>query len=353
VRILKTGLTEWDRRAATPGLTVFAPVNGTAAYLVNMKGDIVHQWRLHDPCCTLVYMLPGGRLLSTEVSEAGRAVKAGGVGGIIREYDWDGAVVWEYLDEHQHHDARRLANGNTLYLGWAPMPPEAAARVRGGIEGSEDPGGVIHGDFVREITPAGATVWEWYAHEMEIERFPLVPLSRRNEYAHANTCFPLEDGVLISFRRLCTILIVDRATRRVRWSRHDLSWGGQHDCQLLPNGNILLFANGFNTPDMPHSRVIEFDPKSGETVWEYRGAPVMTFFSPHISGAQRLDGGNTLICEGGFGRIFEVTPAAKIVWEYVSPFEAEIPRWGAANWVFRAYRYGADSPEIDGRVAAM
>ena len=353
MRILKTGLIEWDRGRATPGLTVFAPISGKAAYLVNMAGEVVHQWQLRNPCSTLVYMLPGGRLLTTEISETGRPVKGGGVGGIIREYDWDGSVLWEHLDDHQHHDARRLANGNTLYLGWAPMPPEAAARVKGGMEGTEEPGGVMHCDFVREITPKGESVWEWHAHELEIEAFPLVPLSRRNEYAHANTCFPLDDGVLLSFRRLCTILIVDRASRRVRWSRHDLSWGGQHDCQVLPNGNILLFANGYNTPDLSHSRVIEFDPKTGETVWEYAGDRIMTFYSPHISGCQRLASGNTLICEGGFGRIFEVTPGGDLVWEYITPFTAQIPRWGEAGWVFRAYRYDAGSPEIGGRVAAL
>ena len=33
----------------------------------------------------------------------------------------------------------------------------------------------------------------------------------------------------------------------------------------------------------------------------YRGRPSYTFFSPHISGAQRLWSENTLICEGQWG----------------------------------------------------
>ena len=36
--------------------------------------------------------------------------------------------------------------------------------------------------------------------------------------------------------------------------------------------------------------------------------------------------GNTLICEGSNGRIFEVTPAGEIVWEYVNPFPNLKPR---------------------------
>ena len=38
------------------------------------------------------------------------------------------------------------------------------------------------------------------------------------------------------------------------------------------------------------------------------------------SGAQRLPNGNTLICEGMTGRLFEVTSVGEVVWEYVTPF---------------------------------
>ena len=37
---------------------------------------------------------------------------------------------------------------------------------------------------------------------------------------------------------------------------------------------------------------------------------------------QRLPNGNTLITEGSDGRVFEVTPDHKIVWEFVSPYKA-------------------------------
>ena len=353
MRILKTGLTEWVRDRATPGLTLFATIHGESARLIDMSGEVVHQWQLQSPSSSQMQMLPGGHLLSTEVSDDGRDIPGGGKGGIIREYDWSGELVWEHLDPGQHHDARRLANGNTLYLGWEEMPVEAARRVVGGVADSEDEGGVIHSDYLREVTPSGETAWEWHAHDgMEIESHALVPLAHRNEFAHANSCFPMDDGVLVSFRRLNAIFIIDRASGRVRWHKQDLSWGGQHDCQYLENGNILLFANGYNTDDLSRSRVIEFEPDSDETVWTYEGRPILTFYSPHISGAQRLATGNTLICEGGFGRLFEVTPDGTIVWEYVSPYEIEEAR-GPHNWIFRAYRYAENSAEIDGRVKAL
>lgn len=59
------------------------------------------------------------------------------------------------------------------------------------------------------------------------------------------------------------------------------------------------------------------------------------FYSPFISGMQRLPNGNTMITEGSHGRIFEVTPEHELVWEYVCPY------WGTAlpmNMVYRSYR---------------
>jgi hypothetical protein len=60
--------------------------------------------------------------------------------------------------------------------------------------------------------------------------------------------------------------------------------------------------------------------------------------------------GNTLICEGQWGRIFEVTPGGDIVWEYVSPFMGPDDNGDPSNEIFRAYRYAASSPQIGGRV---
>ena len=93
----------------------------------------------------------------------------------------------------------------------------------------------------------------------------------------------------------------------------------------------------------------------GEYVWVYKGKPSNTFNSCHISGCQRLASGNTLICEGICGRIFEVTPQGDIVWNFVSPYFAsdDLKGPGAGqNMVFRALRYAADSPEIAGRLNA-
>ena len=248
--------------------------------------------------------LPGNLLWAGRVEDAGPPLWRG-KGGLLREYTWDGEVVWEHSDPAQHHDFRRRPDGSTIYIGWEPVPADVQPRIKGGQPGSEHEG-VTYSDYVREVSPTGDTVWEWHAwRDLDLDRWELCHSCGRDEFAHANACFPLDDGgVMLSFRRLNAIMMIDRETCKTRWSHQDATWGHQHDCTVLPNGNILLFANGIHGLDNPFSRVIELDPKSGETVWHYRGSPIWTFFSPNISGAQRFDNGNTLICEGQMGRAF-------------------------------------------------
>ena len=351
MRYREFGLLEHNDKLATPGYTLIAPLRGRTAYLVDMKGEVVHQWELPDKLASLAYMLPGGRLLTSGMTEDGPPIIEA-KGGHLREFDWDGNLVWEHIDHAQHHDFRRLENGNTIYLGWDEMTDEEAARVRGGMPGTERDG-KIYSDFIKEVTPDGEIVWEWHARDLTIEDYPLADDCHRFEFANANTCASAPDGnVLINFRHLDMMAVIDRETKQFAWQRRDRSWGHQHNPEYLPNGNITFFSNGMNNDVQPvRSRAIEMNPATGEIVWQYKAPQSWTLFSPIVSGVQRLTSGHTLICEGINGRVFEVTPEGDIVWEYISPYFNEVfPEDGDANILFRAYRYGADSAEIDGRI---
>lgn len=81
--------------------------------------------------------------------------------------------------------------------------------------------------------------------------------------------------------------------------------------------------------------MIEFNPVTKQIVWDYTAEkshqPSWAFRSAFVSSARRLPNGNTLIDEGTEGRLFQVTPAGKIVWEYLTPFGA-----GGSRLVYRA-----------------
>ncbi len=352
MRFQDPGVNFHNKDKATEGLTLFSPLRGNEAFLIDMDGKPVHTWKLKNGGINRCRLTEDGNLFICEDSGAGPRL-TGGKAGLIREYDWDGNVVWEHHDDGQHHDARRLPNGNTVYIGWELLSKEHQDRVQGGIPGSEhEDNDGIYGDYLREIDADGNTVWEWHFHDEVIEAFPLCPICSRHEFAHANTVSPLENGdYMMSFRALNTLIIIDRPTGKIRWSHRNLEFGHQHDCHMLPNGNILVFCNGFHARDTDLcSKLMEFDPETKETKWEYIATPPTSLYSGNISGMQRLWSGNTLICEGGKGCLTEITADGEVVWEFVSPHETPHPKYGSINWIFRAYRYAPDAPELKGRV---
>ena len=350
----KLGLISHNINKAFSGYTIFSPLGQLSTFLINMKGDVVHEWELPSMPGNYAYLLPNGNLLAAQKTKEG-PVDLPGKGGKLIEMDWDGSIVWEYTDHFQNHDFRRLKNGNTVYAAWELMSPESASRVRGGRPNTEHKKG-MYGDVVREVDIEGNLVWEWiFARDIEIEKFPLCDIDTRREFAHINSVQPLENGdYLISCRNNHLIAIIDRQTKTFSWSMTEMALGHQHDATMLANGNILVFVNGahsiYNGPAFG-SRIHEIDPKTREVVWEYKGSPPYTFHSPFISGMERLANGNTLICEGQWGRLFEVTNAGEIVWDYVSPyFNGKDVPYAEGNFVFRCYRYAPDSPQIAGRL---
>ncbi|MDA0241246.1 MAG: aryl-sulfate sulfotransferase [Proteobacteria bacterium] len=354
--ILKYGLYSYDKDRATSGFTLFSPLGLEKTHVINMNGDVVHEWDLPGEPGNYTHLLPNGNLLAAiRVKEGPQNLPA--KGGHIIEMDWEGNTVWEHIDPVQHHDFRRLENGNTIYLGWKLLNEEQMKRHTGGLPGTEHADGV-YGDTIVEINPDGEVVWDWFVGDhMEMEKYPNHPGSWRREYAHGNTVAPTLNGdIIINQRMNGTMAIIDKQTKKIKWAMQDFHFGQQHDVQMLPNGNLLFFANGamlatYHGPETG-SRVIELNPETNEIVWEYHGNAPRDFFSWFISGCQRLESGNTLICEGIYGHLFEVTPERDVVWDYVSPYivEYDHPAYKGANPIFRAYRYAADSPEIRGRL---
>ena len=178
-----------------------------------------------------------------------------------------------------------------------------------------------------------------------------------------------------------------RAYRAGTADDQQLFW--PHNPEWIPPGrpgagNILIFNNGDEFPDFRrgYSSVDELVPPvdganyrldpdqaygPAEPVWTYTAATPGDFYAPYISGAQRLPNGNTLICDGVNGTLFEVTPAGKTVWQYVNPTSSDGPlRQGEpvplqkldwvggveieipVNQMYRAYRYAPDYPGLQG-----
>jgi hypothetical protein len=115
---------------------------------------------------------------------------------------------------------------------------------------------------------------------------------------------------------------------------------GQHNTHWIPTGcpgegHLLVFNNGSRRTGGAYSSVDELALPVGPDgryahpvgtafgplapVWTYSAPKRSEFYAEFISGANRLPNGNTLICSGPTGTIFEVTPDKEVVWKYVNP----------------------------------
>ena len=372
-----TGLTYSDANF-NGGYTLITPIGGEYTYLLDEQGRIVHGWRAEGFMPGYGQLLPNGNLFSRGQqlikSDVG-AYEAAGSADILLEMDWEGNEVWRWEHPSFHHDMYRLPNGNTLVITWNLCDPEIAKQVKGGM--SKDKEAKIKGnaehmqfvlsglgvggrprdlsgylsDTILEISPSGDVVHSWNAWEhCDLEKDIMCAHEFPYEWTHCNSLEYLPGGkLLLSFREISVLMVVKWPEGDVLWR-----WGGdhiishQHDATLTPEGNVLVFDNGTHHPVTPHSRVIEVDMQTDEIVWQYVPHVVFSFFSGHIGGCERLPNGNTQICEGQSGRVFEVTRDSKICWEWISPFVLPFKNVHC-SMLFKAHRYSADGPELKGR----
>jgi hypothetical protein len=149
--------------------------------------------------------------------------------------------------------------------------------------------------------------------------------------------------------------------------QHDPHWIKEG---LKDEGKILLFNNRAGTPeDKEYSTVHIIDPPIDENnnyilensmygpvdfEWTYPEIPDTDFYGQAVSGAQRLPNGNTLICNGWQGDVFEIDSDNNKVWRYVSPtsMNGRVASQGENlndNQIFRAERYSPDYPGLVGK----
>jgi hypothetical protein len=138
----------------------------------------------------------------------------------------------------------------------------------------------------------------------------------------------------------------DRGTSgdRKLYEQHDTQWV---DDGLPGAGDILIFNNGVNRGYSTVDEIVPPVDANGDyylaqgaaygpatQTWIYNPSPA--FYASHLSGADRLPNGDTLICNGESGKIWEVTPEKTTVWqwtgtnqvlkiEYIPPAEQQPP----------------------------
>lgn len=335
----QSGVVRSQPAALAPGFTLYTAGNRQGALLIDQHGTIVHEWSADfyavfpdaahldvrpDPefiAWRKALLWPNGDIVAVFIAEG---VTPWGLG--VVKLDKDSNVIWRYTGK-AHHDIARGDDG-TLYL----LTHDIRSTPLAGLPRVKPP---YLDDRIVALNPAGEPVLDIGIldafRDSPYEAFlTTLPRSSIGDYLHANAIdvvtaelaaahpYAAAGDILVSLRNPEVLALVSPATGKVKWATRG-PWIGQHDPDMLANGNLLLFDNRGRMAAGGGSRVIEFAPLSGEIVWEYHGSATEPFYSAIRSAQQRLANGNTLITESDRARLLEVSPAGEIVWEYVNP----------------------------------
>jgi Arylsulfotransferase (ASST) len=314
----------------SPGLNLVVSGHEPSAVLMDMDGRVLYRWHkdyrvawkgtplvAHDELRSKFWkrarLFPNGDLL----------VMWEGTG--LVKLDRESKVLWTYGDP-VHHDFDVDPQGNVFVLmKHAHMVP------------SFDPKEPVLEDAVAIVSPQGERLRSVSVLEALLAS-PYAPLLRFHrspdgDVLHTNTLALLDEAqakavpgasrgdVLVSVRNLDFVGVMSLKRKTFVWGLAGV-WREPHEPVLLPNGHILIFDNfGHRRGTRNYSRALEIDPKTHRVAWSFSGPPL--FLSKICGLVQRLPNGNTLVTVSTEGRALEVTPAGRVVWEFVNPHLVE------------------------------
>ncbi|MFC0602987.1 aryl-sulfate sulfotransferase [Winogradskyella pulchriflava] len=361
---------------------------GTSSYLLNKEGFKVHEWTFEDNLGNDLEILPNGKLLGMFKAE-NPSFSFGGYGGIIKILNSDGSTDWEYNYSSEnviaHHDVEMLPNGNVLFIAWEKITSSEAAQA-----GVDTVTTDIFPEVLVEVNPnTNQIVWEWHSFDHIIQdRFNTLPnygnvsdnpqlidsnynVVESGDIMHANGIDYDEekDIIYLSVNYYHEVWVIDHSTTTAEATTNsggNYNKGGNllyrfgnpgayqntqgerlfynnHFPNLLEGnepgaGNLLVYVNGVDQStvmelNMPENfSLLPNTDNEPNIVWSFTDPD---FYFGRISGAVRLQNGNTLIAEGDYG-FWEVTPNNEVVWKYN----------GQGELFWRCYGYLPDDDNI-------
>lgn len=306
-----------NESAAFNGYTLFSPIPSTTTYLIDNDGRLIRSWvSAHQPGQSVYLLEDGSVLRAAQIDNT--VFGAGGGGGKLEKFAWDGTKTWEYIYSSDlvctHHDATPLPNGNVLAIAWEYKSLDSC--LAAGRDPRRLPAKSLWPDHIIELQPEGANgariVWEWHAWDHLVqsvdatkanygvpaehpERIDInAPFQSPADWMHSNgIAYNAElDQIVLCVHNFNEFWVIDHSTtteeargstggRRGRGGDLLYRWGnprmygagvqadqqlfGMHDAQWIAPGrpgagNILVFNNGLNKPGAASSSVDEIVP---------------------------------------------------------------------------------------------
>ncbi len=160
----------------TEGYVMFAVPNSASMYLINRKGEVVHEWKgnysIHG-----AYLQDDGSLIQDAVDPDFPVFAGGGEAGRLQKLSWDSKMLWdfEYANEQylHHHDFAIMPNGHILAIAWEAKTADEV--LAAGRKPNMIPKAGLWPDKIVEIEPqgerGGKIVWEWHIWDHLIQNY--------------------------------------------------------------------------------------------------------------------------------------------------------------------------------------
>ncbi len=267
---------------AFEGMTLFSPTQGAngggfTTFLIDNDLNVINSWDHPRGAASMAYLRKDSTLIYPYRVQ-NPSMGAGGVGGGVSIYNWDGELLWSYEFANNtyqhHHDVEPLPNGNILVILWErKTAAEAYAVGRQSIDNSLNE---MWAEAILEVEPVGSDsvniVWEWHIWDHliqdvdpELPNYGVIsdhpelqdinfgnaginqgPGGPNGDWKHYNALAYNEelDQIAISSRHHDEIYIIDHSTTTEEAASHSGGNSGMGGDYLYRWGNPQTYGRG-------------------------------------------------------------------------------------------------------------
>jgi hypothetical protein len=313
------------------------------AILLDPEGRVMHRWTLTERT-EYPGQQAGGHLYPHGIlaDPDGALTYLFDFGGTVNKIDWCGRTLWSVADGRDYNHVLERGDDGLIWTidgqikSFLALDPDTGAVSReidfADVLKANADRGLFTARFDHFETGPRALADPFHANDVEPLTADLAP------------AFPMFNAgdLLVSLRALNLIFVMDAETLKVKWySQGEMQL--QHDPDFEPDGTITALDNHWFRPP---SRLLSFDPTDPVPRVALDGAD-HDFFTPNRGKHQWVDGAR-LVTSSKQGRVFEVGPDGRIIFEFVNTYDdAEGLRGLVSEAIALPVDYFRDLPTCD------
>ncbi len=341
----RSGVTVAEPGAMQPGLTLITSTWEDfgwqpGARLVDRQGNVLHEWSLRP---TELFADSLYRRQDNELSEQDiHGTYLFPSGDLLVNVEYAGTVrldacsgpKWR-LQAGNHHSIARADDGTFWTPGVSGLRPARSQAYPDGYPGVQGPhyqDYIVHFDADGEVLNAINVLDVLYDNGLE-RLFPKFDAQQREDPTHLNDVEPLSTSMadeyptfgagdlLLSMPPIDLVAVLDPESGEVKWhTTHPIM--AQHDPDWMGDGWVGIFDNNVDNTRrgtmLGGSRIVAVEPATDSTRVLFPTEESDPFYTGIRGKWQELDNGNLLLTESAVGRVVEVAPDGRTLWEWVA-----------------------------------